>query len=108
LTDTSFDPVVSRTELPILVDFWAGWCGPCRMMEPHFKDAAARLKGRVLMAKVNSDENPQTAGRFGIRSLPTLLMLRQGRELKRQPGALQVAQILAFANSAAGAQPAGA
>lgn len=103
LTDASFDLVASRTELPVVVDFWAGWCGPCRMMEPHFKDAATRLKGRVLMAKVNSDENPQLAGRFGIRSLPTLLMLRQGRELKRQAGALQAAQIVGFANSTAGA-----
>src|SRR3954447_24895009 len=68
LDDASFEAVVCRTEIPVVVDFWAGWCGPCRMMEPHFKQAASRLKGRALLAKVNSDDNPKTSTRFGIRS----------------------------------------
>ena len=101
LDDGSFERVVSRTEIPVVVDFWASWCGPCSMMEPHYRKAAQQLKGRVLLAKVNSDENPQTAGRYAIRSLPTLLMLRGGREVKRQPGAVQAAQIVAWAQAAA-------
>ena len=101
LDDRSFERVVAKTEIPIVVDFWASWCGPCSMMEPHYRKAAERLKGRVLLAKVNSDENPQTAGRYAIRSLPTLLMLRGGREIKRQPGAVQTAQIVAWAEAGA-------
>ena len=99
LDDRSFDRVVSKTEIPIVVDFWASWCGPCSMMEPHYRKAAERLKGLVVLAKVNSDEIPQTAGRYAIRSLPTLLMLRCGREIKRQPGAVQTAQIVAWAEA---------
>jgi thioredoxin 2 len=107
LDDRSFERVVAKTEIPIVVDFWASWCGPCSMMEPHYRKAAERLKGRVLLAKVNSDENPQTASRYAIRSLPTLLMLRGGRELKRQPGAVQAAQIVAWAEAGVHAASAG-
>ncbi len=96
LTDATFDLVAAKTEIPLVVDFWAAWCGPCRMMEPHFKQAAERLKGRALFAKVNSDENPRTSGRFDVRSLPTVLMLRGGHEVQRQPGAVQAAQIVAW------------
>ena len=100
LTDSNFDRVVSRTELPIVVDFWAAWCGPCQMMAPHFKTAAERFKGRVIFAKVDSDNSPQTAARFGIRSIPTLVMLRGGQEIKRQAGAVQTAQIVAWVDGA--------
>jgi len=93
LTQANFDAVVSRTGLPVVVDFWAAWCGPCRMMAPHFAQAARELKGRALFAKVDSDANPQLSARFGIRSIPTLLRLREGREDKRLSGALQAAQI---------------
>jgi thioredoxin 2 len=99
LSDATFDRVVSKTEIPLVVDFWAAWCGPCRMMEPHFVQAAERLKGRVLLARVNSDENPQTSRRFAIRSLPTLVMLRHGTELKRQPGSIGAAQIVAWSET---------
>jgi len=100
LTDGNFERVVSRTELPIVVDFWAAWCGPCQMMAPHFKTAAERFKGRVIFAKVDSDNSPQTAARFGIRSIPTLVLLRGGQEIKRQPGAVQTAQIVAWVDAA--------
>ena len=93
----SFAELVRVSDLPVLVDFWAAWCGPCRMMAPQFEKAAARLKGRALLAKVNSDENPQTSARFGIRSIPTLVMLEGGREVKRQAGATQAAQIVSWA-----------
>ena len=96
LTDANFDAVASRTGLPIVVDFWAAWCGPCRMMGPHFEQAARQLKGRAVLAKVDSDANPQVSSRFAIRSIPTLVMLRGGREDKRMSGALQSGQIVSW------------
>jgi len=97
LTDANFDAVTSRTGLPVLVDFWAPWCGPCVAMAPQFERAALQLKGRVVFAKVNSDENPLTSRRFAIRSIPTLVRLDAGREVARQAGALQAGQIVSFA-----------
>jgi len=102
LTDANFDAVTSKTELPVIVDFWAAWCGPCRMMAPQFERAAQQLKGRALLVKVNSDESPRTASRFAIRSIPTMVMLSGGNEVKRLSGALQAAQIVGWAGSANG------
>ena len=96
LTDANFDAVVGKTDLPVLVDFWAPWCGPCRMMAPAFEQAAGQLKGRALLVKVNSDDNPHVASRFGIRSIPTLVRLQQGREVTRRSGALPAGQIVAM------------
>ena len=100
LTDASFERYVARTELPVVVDVWATWCAPCKMMAPQFDIAARELKGRAVLAKLDSDANPQTAARFAIRSIPTLLMLRGGNEIKRLSGAMQAPQIVAWVNAA--------
>ncbi len=98
LDDRSFDAFVQKSSLPVLVDFWAPWCGPCRQMAPQFDAAARQLKGRALLVKVNSDDSPQTSAKFGIRSIPTLVRLQGGAELRRQSGALPAAQIVALAS----------
>jgi thioredoxin 2 len=98
LDDRSFDAFVQKSSLPVLVDFWAPWCGPCRQMAPQFDAAARQLKGRALLVKVNSDDSPQTSATFGIRSIPTLVRLQGGAELRRQSGALPAAQIVALAS----------
>ncbi|MBA4174997.1 MAG: thiol reductase thioredoxin [Leptothrix sp. (in: Bacteria)] len=97
LDDSSFDAVVSATKLPVVVDFWAAWCGPCQMMAPAFKQAAAQLQGRALLVKVNSDDSPLLSQRYGIRSIPTLLRLQGGRETSRQSGAVPASAIVALA-----------
>jgi len=97
LSDANFDQVVERSDLPVVVDFWAPWCGPCRQMAPQFEQAAGTLKGRALLVKVNSDDNPRTASRFGIRSIPTLVKLQHGREVARVAGARPAGQIVQFA-----------
>jgi len=99
LTDANFDAFVAAADLPVLVDFWAPWCGPCRMMAPAFEQAAKTLKGRALLVKVDSDDNPRTAARFAVRSIPTLVVLDHGREVKRQSGAVPAAAIVALAGA---------
>ena len=97
LADSSFERFVSKSELPVIVDFWAPWCGPCRMMAPQFEHAASLLKGRAVLAKVNSDENPQVSVRNRIRSIPTLLLFQAGHEAKRQSGAMSAQDLVRWA-----------
>ncbi|MEX0960074.1 MAG: thioredoxin TrxC [Burkholderiales bacterium] len=88
LDDASFATQVERSGLPVVVDFWAPWCGPCNMMAPHFERAAAALEPNARLAKLNTDENPATATRFAIRSIPTLILFSNGREIDRRSGAM--------------------
>jgi thioredoxin 2 len=93
LDEPSFDAFAARTSVPLLVDFWAPWCGPCRQMAPEFAQAAQRLAGRARLVKVNTDQAPALAGRFSIRSIPTLLLLRDGHEVGRLTGARPAAEL---------------
>ena len=95
LTESNWNEHVSSGTL-VVADFWAPWCGPCRAMAPQFEQAARQLKGEAILAKVDSDANPQASSRFGIRSIPTLVLFRNGKEIKRQAGAVQAAQIVSW------------
>jgi len=87
LTDSSFDQTIS-SDKPVLVDFWAEWCGPCRMIGPVVEELAADYDGKAIVAKINVDENPETAARFGVRSIPTLLVFKNGQVVDKQVGAV--------------------
>lgn len=93
LTDSSFDQVVRTSSAPVLVDFWAVWCGPCKMIAPHVAALAQEFAGRAVVAKLNVDENPGIAGRYGIMSIPTLLIFKDGRVVDQIVGA-QPGQVL--------------
>ncbi len=99
LDDSNFDAIVTATRQPVVVDFWAAWCGPCQMMAPAFAQAAAESSGRALFVKVDTESSPQLAARFGIRSIPTLVKLQGGREVQRSSGAQPAAAIRRFAGT---------
>jgi thioredoxin len=94
ITDANFADEVESSPLPVLLDMWAPWCGPCRMIAPTIEQLAGELAGRVKVAKLNTDENPMTGSRFSVRSIPTLLILKDGKEIDRIVGALPKHEIL--------------
>lgn len=96
VSDASFEADVLNSDLPVLVDYWASWCGPCKMIAPLLDEAAKQYSGRVIIAKVNVDENPDTAAKFGIRGIPTLMLFKDGKAAATKVGALSKSQLATF------------
>src|SRR5215212_4214247 len=94
VTDASFAGDVEQSSLPVFLDFWAGWCGPCLMIGPFVEQLATDVAGRVRVGKLNIDENPATASRFGVRSIPTMIVFKDGREVDRITGAVPKEEML--------------
>ena len=99
LTASAFQQHLQRNDIPLLVDFWAPWCGPCKMMAPAYEQAAGQLEPRVRVAKVNTEEQQSLGATYGIRSIPTLALFRNGSEVARQAGAMGAADIVRWVQS---------
>lgn len=97
VADDNFDQEIIKSELPALVDFWAPWCGPCRALGPMVEELAAAYKGRITVAKLNIDESPLTAEKFGVRSIPTLILFKDGKVLDTLIGLVPKEKLEAFA-----------
>ena len=100
ITDNTFDSVIAGTKVPVLVDFYADWCGPCKIMAPVLDDIARRQAGAVLVTKLDTEKNPATQLRFGVRGIPTLILFRNGKEVGRRVGAVPPADVDALLGAA--------
>jgi thioredoxin 2 len=99
LTGKNFSKHLARNDIPVVVDFWATWCGPCKMMAPAYADAAVKLEPKVRLAKLNTEQEQNIAAQFNIRSIPTLIIFKAGREIARQSGAMDTANIIRWVGS---------
>lgn len=98
INDAEFESVVVNSDIPVLLDFWAPWCGPCKMIAPVLDELAPEFAGKVKIAKMNVDENQATPAQFGVRSIPTLLLFKNGQVVATQVGALPKTQLANFIN----------
>lgn len=99
LNDKNFRNFVEKNDLPVVIDFWAPWCGPCKVMAPHFASAAKELNPQFILAKLNTQDHPELASPFNIAGIPTMILFQGGREMRRTSGAMQTAQIVRWIRS---------